>query len=176
MATQRQPKPQWVYKKIVKNDKDFVGLIAYGLYKRRKSELAGTYRKSGISEDEITKKLKDFHDQEVQGNSALEAYRHSAERLLSDMLTKNHEAAKQEAFECMLDAAENSQISSTPWYRKMYKWLFSGVPSAVATIFLTALIFGALAFVSAPTEKGKLASSVVNKALGEEVVQPTPAK
>lgn len=172
MATSRQTKPQWVYKKIVKDDRDFVGLIAYGLYKKRKSELANNYRKKGLSEAEITSKLKEFHDQEVQGNDALDSYRSRAESLLNDMLLKSQMSAKREAFECILSEAEVSKVTSMGKFEKFGKWLFSGLPSAVSTVVISAIVLGVLAFFASPEEKGRFTSGVVNKAVGEDVVQP----
>ena len=56
--------------------------------------------------------------------------------------------------------------------KRLGLWLFSGVPSAAATILLTVMVLGGLAIFAEPGEKGKFASSVVNKAAGEDLVKP----
>lgn len=176
MATTKQDKKQWVFKKLVKREDDFVGLIAYGLYKQRKTEIAESLRKKRTPESEIETRLKSFHEQEVQGNGALEVYRTRAERLVEVMFEATYKSAKQEALDCILTEAAQSRQKDMGAIKKFFIWLFSGVPSAVATIFLAAVVLGVLALFSGPAGMGTLASGVVNKAAGEEIVKPAVTK
>lgn len=155
-----------------------MGLIAYGLYKRRKSELAEGYRKNKLAEDEITRRLKTFHDQEVQGNGALDGYRSSAERLLNDMLTKTYENAKREAIDCMLAEANSRKSSDTSVWKKVCTWLLSSIPGALATFVVGLLILLLAAFFMPEHTKQSAIASLASTISGVSLVpkDAPPAK
>ncbi|WP_156507146.1 hypothetical protein [Comamonas thiooxydans] len=97
------PVRPWVYKRLVRQDNDFVGLIAYSLYKKRKTEIAESHRNNGEGEDVIVLKLREYHDQVVVGDNEIERFRSDATALLNGLLNnvtsdlqKGHQQAVQE--------------------------------------------------------------------------------
>lgn len=85
----------WVYKRLVRDDADLVGLLAYGLYKKRKTEIAEELRNQGKEEQAIENELAHFHDQVVTGDVEIQRYRNDGHALL-DVVIKN---AQKEAHE-----------------------------------------------------------------------------
>lgn len=155
-----------------------MGLIAYGLYKRRKSELADGYRKNSLDEAEITRRLKTFHDQEVQGNGALDGYRSSAERLLDDMLIKTYDNAKREALECMLIEAHGRKSSDTSRWKCVVLWLLSAIPGAMATLVVGLVVLLAAAIVMPEHAKQTAVASLASTISGVALIpkDAAPAK
>ena len=183
-----------MYKCLVQGDDDFVGLIAYSLYKKRKTGLAEQHRADNCTEDEIKTKINEYHDMVVTGQDEILRFRSDAKRLLEDMLSKYAQEIKQEAekkrtelitshkkelekskkqlVDSLARTAIDAKQNNLNWLKRLGLWLFSGVPSAAATILLTVMVLGGLAIFAEPGEKGKFASSVVNKAAGEDLVKP----
>lgn len=172
MVTKKTPKRQWVYKRLVTSDADVVGLIAYGFYKNRKSELADGYRKQGLDEAGIAQKLREFHDQVVSGNGEVDQYKRRAEQYLDRILADTHRHARAEAIDRVVASAKNEQDASKPWYKAFFSWLLSGVPSAISTLLLTVAVLGIMLFFSSTEHKSRIASDLVNKMTGEEIVTP----
>lgn len=56
---------KWVFKELVQDESDAEGLIAYSLYKLKKSQLAQSLRESGKSDSEVEKQLETFHNHEL---------------------------------------------------------------------------------------------------------------
>ncbi len=74
----------WIYKELVTSEDDFIGAIAYSLYKRHKIE----YIKQcidEIGESPTEEQLAEFYRTSCSPTS-LENYRHKADRLLSNLL------------------------------------------------------------------------------------------
>lgn len=172
MRGRQTSKRQWVYSRLVQGRDDMLGLIAYGLYKARKSELAESYRRNGLTEEVIVQKLREFHDQTVHGNGALEQYRGAATRYLDDLLKDAYARGRVEAAEDLSSAAQDAMASGRSWWRKALAWLVSGLPSALATLVLTLLVFGVAMLLASPERRAQVASDAVNGAAGEPLVVP----
>lgn len=172
MVTKKTPKRLWVYKRLVTSDADVVGLIAYGFYKHRKSELADGYRRQGLDEAAIAQKLREFHDQVVSGNGEVDQYRRRAEQYLDRILADTHKLAQDEAINRVVASARNEQEAKIPFFKVFGMWLLSGVPSAISTLLLTVAVLGAMLFFSSKEHKAMVASDLVNKMTGEEIVTP----
>lgn len=198
MSNPEPTEQRWAFKCLVRREDDFVGLIAYGLYKKRKSDLADHHRANGCSEEEIKQKVKDYHAMVVTGDAEIERFKRDAKNLLDQMMDATAEAiknghkeeiaslahqhqkaidkAKKQAIDDVARTAKNAIKNDQRWPLKFLFWLISGVPSAAATIVLAALIFGVMAIFGEPSDRGKLASGMLNKAVGEEIVKPTTGK
>lgn len=172
MVTNKTPKKQWVYRRLVTSDADVVGLIAYGFYKHRKSELADGYRKQGLDETSTAQKLREFHDQVVSGNGEVDQYRRRAEQYLDRILADTHKHALEEAIDRVVVSAKNQQDAKQPLYKVFGAWLLSGVPSAISTLVLTVVVLGSMLFFASKEHKAMVASDLVNKMTGEEIVAP----
>lgn len=172
MVTKKAPKKLWVYKRLVTSDDDVVGLVAYGFYKSRKTELADGYRRKGLDEATISQKLKEFHDQVVSGNGEVEQYRQRAELYLDSLLAATHAHAKSEAIDRIIDTAKREPGQQKAWHKELGAWLVSGLPSAIATLVLTILVLGAMLFFARKEHKAVVASELVNQMVGEDVVAP----
>lgn len=72
----------WVFKKLVNDDKDFVGLVAYGFYKFDKSVYAEQLEGQGKPQREIDKALNQMHTQIVSTPSMLDSYRDKATQFI----------------------------------------------------------------------------------------------
>lgn len=84
---------RWVYSELVRDKSDFLGVVAYGMYKFRKNELAQGYAQKGKSEAEIKAELVRFHDQTLLGGE-LERYRASAASIIDDIIKNSVRAEK----------------------------------------------------------------------------------
>ncbi|MGX9459423.1 hypothetical protein ACWU37_21065 (plasmid) [Photobacterium damselae subsp. damselae] len=97
---------KWVFQLLTKahlsdNGQPSVnGLIAYALYKARKDELATNLRLQGHPEDEISRRLKEFHETIAMSEREISSLLKYAEDLLVDLIsgeTKNiNDKLKQE--------------------------------------------------------------------------------
>lgn len=77
---------KWVFKELVKNDKDPIGLIAYSLYKCEKNKKATSLKEEGLSQDEIKKRLDDFQSYIVDSSKILSGFTKEAEQVISDSI------------------------------------------------------------------------------------------
>ncbi len=82
---------KWVFDSLVKDSSDVTGLLAYALYKHRKSNLAKAMREQGKSEEEIAAAMQFFHTQTITGVNHLQAYEKEALSLLDEIEKKIRE-------------------------------------------------------------------------------------
>lgn len=173
---------KWVFEALVENDKDFIGLIAYALYKHKKHALAQSLRSNGKAESYIVEQVRIFHDQTLQNNS-LKDYREKAKIYLSEVygqlekgitsqyeekekqLKQAHEAREaQTKKECdaRIKKEKREFIKSVQEYERANKtmlsifcaWLISGIPGVIASFVLTAFVIGSSVLL-VPEEKRK---------------------
>lgn len=188
---------KWVFKLLVKDDKDFVGLVAYSLYKHRKNEIAEDHRSSGMLEAEISTKLQAFHDESTVGATAINQYRERGKAILEDIIAQAEERrdaihqstlaqlkkehAKElskchkKAMDEIAAAASVTKNSKDHWLRKTALWLISGMPGAVSTVVLVVVIYGLMALFSSDEKRKEIAANGVNTVLGDKVVAPADA-
>lgn len=88
---------KWVFEVLVRGDEDLEGLIAYGLYKVRKSELAKSLRKDGATEDIIKERIKNCHDEILSSPYEQKKLNDTAAALLNVMKTNIKLQAENEA-------------------------------------------------------------------------------
>lgn len=113
----------YIYKNLVENDKDILGIIAYGIYKKHKIEFIDKIKKEQgrIPTDEECHSFFVFSTTETQ----LDSYRGQAEMLLSEAVGN---IAREEIVEFEKEMLKN--------YKKE---ISSCVPSNMKTICLSAL-------------------------------------
>lgn len=162
---------KWVFEKLVENDQDVKGLIAYALYKNSKHNLAKTLRQEGNTEDYISSQAQTFHDQTVSNQTALDSYRSQSKIFLDDLIQsiEQHfeqqfskklqdekksfeEQKRQHAKDCekriikekkeFIQKIQALELKQLHWTVKLLRWVFSGVPKAIASTLVTILIFG----------------------------------
>lgn len=76
---------KWVFEELVESDRDFVGLIAYALYKDQKHRLAVSLREQGKTEDEIADKVQTFHDSVIHSGH-LSDYTNKSTKLVEGLV------------------------------------------------------------------------------------------
>lgn len=183
-------KEKWVYEALVKTDGDGIGLIAYTIYKRKKQQLAASLRHGGKSEIEIAEALKVFHDQVIASNS-LDTYRDLSQqfwdkifeeieveysRRLSEELEqidKEFENKLSEEKKLIFRKIEEYQLESRTTWERFRSFIFSGVPSAVATFIVICLFLGVTLLTVPPDERYKLVEAFVKEYV-EPVSLPLP--
>jgi hypothetical protein len=69
-----------VYEKLVETDKDYVGMLAYSIYKKQKQEYIKEYRLTHNGDRPNQEEVKNFHSLAIQP-SQLEMYRKQAKDL-----------------------------------------------------------------------------------------------
>lgn len=180
-------KKQWVYKRLVNGDNDFVGLIAYGVYKRRKTELAERHRADGCSEAEIEEKIAVFHDQVVTGNEDIERYRRDASAMLGGLINqtqeelradygrqcaameKKHAAAEAKAKKQWIDDLSKGAKwakQTIPLRDRVASWLMDGLQTTIAGIVVTILGFGIMSAFTSDNLKAEMLAKTVQLLTG----------
>ncbi|WP_067095559.1 hypothetical protein [Marinomonas atlantica] len=187
----------WVFERLVKNDQDAQGLLAYALYKYSKHSLALSLRSEGVSEPEIDKRVKNFHDDQI-ASYQLSTYKDRADVYLDAMIKQveadsaKHYAAeiqvlkKQHATEIQtlksqhkkgLEKAERDLLKNVIRFRedkrttlsKFGFWLLSGVPSALAALIVTAIFYVVMFFVVQEQTKKDVLLEGMQKISGMEL-------
>jgi len=88
-------KKRWVFRELVKDNRDYLGLMSYALYKHEKDETANGLREGGKSDEYVDQALENFHDQVLMSPARLNAYKQRAATLIDTALkesTANFEA------------------------------------------------------------------------------------
>lgn len=90
-------KQKWVFQALTQNDKanaddiNIVGLMAYSLYKAKKSQLATSLHDDGITQRVITNRLKLYHDNLLMSESDLDDLRKQAKDIFSEAVNKPYD-------------------------------------------------------------------------------------
>jgi hypothetical protein len=184
---------KWVFRLLVKDDKDIVGLLAYSLYKHRKNEIAEGHRSRGVPEAEISQKLSAFHDESTVGATAIDQFRERGNNILAEVVAQaenRRNAAHQAALDALkkdhakellkcrkeamaeIAAAAATKVAKTHWAKKTLLWLVSGIPGAVSTVVLVVVIYGVMAILAGEEKRNAMAASGLNTLLGEKAVAP----
>lgn len=134
---------EWVYEKLVTNDKDAVGLIAYAFYKAEKHSSAKELREAGHDEAAIKEKLKQFHDTTLVSPKRLSSYREQAQIYLtsikdgleSNIGQKNTQLSKDlQASKNKIDELELSLKELKKTHKKNIKEAYAKVIAAAESV------------------------------------------
>lgn len=161
---------QWVFEQIVEDyDKDIVGLFAYALYKREKSELASAGRKKGKSETVLKTELNQFHDSVADSSRRQKDYKREAHRVLNEV-TRQVESELKAEYEKKLkietskldkeirrlqvelkkapkkaEIALIRRVSSTPvstsFWKRFWSWTLSGLSGIWAATLIMVVVY-----------------------------------
>lgn len=173
---------KWVFDLLVKDNKDVLGLLAYALYKHRKSDYAkGLRLKGNLSEDEINNKMQLFHEQAVTGTNPLDSYRNEAlllmreiENRLIEPIHKEHEDEKNALIrqhknnlrkqeDEILKKIKAYSVSKIPWHNRFMMWLVSEIPKGIASILIMIFILGIILSIAPPETKTLVVDQILQK-------------
>ncbi|WP_051201904.1 hypothetical protein [Ferrimonas senticii] len=103
------PPKEWVFLQLtdVQDDSpEIVGLIAYSLYKKQKSNLAVSLRSEGESEVKIQRRLGYFHDDILRDSDRQDELKRRAETLLLETIEHVEAQLRDKVFQPQLQAAQ----------------------------------------------------------------------
>lgn len=163
------PPRRWVFEELVKDENDFIGLIAYGLYKHKKHELAIYYKSQDRSDEQIALELRKFQEQSLVGDRDIETWRANATSLLATVI----EEEKRVALEGFIQTVHSSLHPKKAWWKKLFIWFFSGIPSLVSAFLLMSLFYSFVAFSLPDHIFSSAVANLINKLADEQIVQPT---
>lgn len=174
---------KWVFKELVKDDRDFVGLLAYAMYKHKKHTLASTLRDKGNTESIIVQRIQDFHDNALDSNS-LKVYQEEAKTYLNSLIA-NIEQEHKVRFEKeknrletklkndlktqkkeLIDNISKYKAQDTGWPYRVFVWILSGMPSAVAAIIITLVVYAGAMAMAGEDQKREVISEMIQKFSG----------
>lgn len=138
-------KYNFIYKTLVKDEDDIIGIIAYAFYKRQKIEFIENFITQN-GKDPNDNDLKTFH-QISNSQSQLESYRASAINLAKEFLEASL-AEKANELEEYYEKKANDEIKST----KPKFWF--GVSQGVVASFIFVLLTGGIVFFSWSSKLG----------------------
>lgn len=79
----------WVFQKLVTNHNDDpIGMIAYAIYKKNKNKIAIDLREEGCSEEEISEKLRTYHETIASCDNTCDLLRDSALKVIEQATVK----------------------------------------------------------------------------------------
>ncbi len=126
----------FIYDKLVKNDNDTVGLIAYGLYKKKKINFIISFKERNgrdITEDELAQ----FH---ISSEEHIDSYRLQAEVLSHDFAeeytNEDYNALEEEYRQKLVEAAAKMKTS-----------LWEGAFQSLAGSILLLFVIGAIVLI-----------------------------
>ncbi|EOB4245196.1 hypothetical protein ACIL2N_000960 [Vibrio metschnikovii] len=118
---------------IVKQDQDFIGHVAYSLYKDKKVKWIKKYKEekgSFPTDDEIHDFFTSFHSSE----SSIKKFREDAERMLNEYFLHSYAAE--------LDAYKE-EVKNEAIIRKIHKSFFVSIRESVAASLISAALIAA---------------------------------
>ncbi|MBI6899473.1 hypothetical protein JET64_21925 [Pseudomonas putida] len=132
MATDRY---NFIYRELVTDEVDFLGMISYALYKRQKIEFIQGWR-DRLGEDTQEADFRHFH--EVSNSRfQLEVYRSQAGKLAEDFLNTTLEGRAQELEQRLAEQATEELRRHKPSY-------WTGVSQGVVASVISVLLLGLL--------------------------------
>jgi hypothetical protein len=162
---------KWVFKELVKNDEDVIGLVAYALYKGEKSRLANSLRLDGQTEINITAELNVFHEQTIS-SQRLSKFKEQADKLFSGIINdieedlqktyvkneedlqktytkkeKNLEKDVKKKFRAQFDALV---VKETSMLMRVWNFFCSGAGPLFSSLIISALVFGLIIPLTSP--------------------------
>lgn len=141
-------KYNFIYSKLVKEENDVVGIIAYGIYKHQKIEFI-----SKIKEDEqrepTPEEIKAFSTM-TNTDSQLQSYRYKAETMLSELVGNVADEELSRYEDEMLHNYKDSISSCLPSKWSSFRWsVFAGVVSTL----LFGIVAGVFYFLGETSDK-----------------------
>lgn len=134
-------KYNFIYKKLVDDDNDIIGHIAYSIYKKDKIDYVQSKKKS--NEDIKNKDLISFHEFS-SSSSSLEAYKMKAEIVMQSFIENTiGEITDEIQEELKENQSEQLREVITPLISGFWKSVWAGLLSA----FIFAVLLGAFAFI-----------------------------
>lgn len=188
MAT--SSKKQWVFKRLVQDENDLIGLLAYSLYKCRKTEIADKHRARNATEAEINTQLALFHDQTVLGETEIKNYRVRGQALFNNLvetsradLQKELEQAKlrhkkeladarRKAIDDLAATVKKSKSEQANKWLGVGLWFVSAIPGSFATMLWVVLIYGIAMYFTPEAQRSAAVANMVNAVTGEKSVVP----
>jgi hypothetical protein len=85
---------RWVFRELVSNNQDYLGLMAYALYKHEKDETANGLRAEGKQDADVETALRAFHDQVLMSPARLESYKKQAASLVDVAIQRSTNAVE----------------------------------------------------------------------------------
>lgn len=182
---------RWVFTELVDDDTDYVGLIAYALYKVEKNQLAESLKKQGFNSAHIDAKVKEFHDSVVEIPKTKARYRQTAEEVMRSLVTnmenkirpefqgqieklqkqvvdkdKKHTAelakAKRLGVESFYDAyCTGNKEGKSKWLLSAL-WLWSGFSGVFAAIIVAVAVYGLAAMFLTSDKREEILSSAAD--------------
>lgn len=122
-------KYNFIYSKLIKGDNDFVGIVAYALYKKQKIVYVGEYKKENSNKDIPEEELEKFH-KICSSDDSIIGYRRRAE----DIINKFYKNALEKKGNEIEEFYKNSSQHKKSWWY--------GVAQGFASSFLYALFLG----------------------------------
>lgn len=139
-----QPKYNYIFKKLVEDNNDIIGSVAYAFYKQQKLEYIERYNKEH-GHDPDDKAIADFHIMSGS-DSAIAAYKKQAESVFNEVLDSLYEqhikARLDEAVEETKQSVLMREIENISSLKSMaLNGLVGGIVSAVLVALLTLVIW-----------------------------------
>jgi len=151
---------KWVFDLLVKDQNDTLGLLAYAIYKHRKSGVAKGMRQAGRKEEDIKQAMKNFHDMAVDGGDQLNDYKKEAVRLLdvleqklTEQMNKQHTKEITQKRNEIFKKIQHYSINEQSYGRRLWNWLIGEIPKAIASFILTIMLLGLAAWFAPESTK-----------------------
>lgn len=141
MEEQQQQQYNYIYSKLVSDETDILGHIAYSLYKAEKVEYLE--KLAGQKEIDIDKAIGHFHQISCL-DTTIERYQLQAQTILLDYL---NEVLKKHKEDIKSDYLENQRKQLSEVVQPLKQGFLNGVLQSVVGAFIFAIVLAAFAFV-----------------------------
>ena len=143
MADQKNHRYNFIYKDLVENSGDFIGLVAYSIYKQEKIAYVKRFEDENGRVPEPSE-LKDFHD---LSQCRIPQYKEMAERRVSDFYEGLYKAQSEQ-----LEAEYKDRLlSELKSYQKPF-WL--GLIQNIISAFVTTILIGLIVLCTLYSQHG----------------------
>jgi len=184
---------RWVFKAIVEDDEDAVGLIGYALYKCKKHALATTLREQGVLETKIKTEVQTFHDQFLR-NDSVEEYRNKATHYLDQVysqfenkiqekyrgekaqLEKQLEKDLKKFKRDFINSVKEYDVTNKPWHSKLWAFLISGIPGVTSSFLIFCVLVGGAVFFVSEERREEILTSLLSEYIGASESQKISLK
>lgn len=130
----------FIFNKIVPYDGDFIGIIAYTIYKRQKIEWIKDFKKNNNDTDPTPDQIEEGFSKVSNLPSQIEAYRQQAVQFLDEFLD---EALEQKVTQAREEAKNEEIVKAVKksWTRNIAENLIAGIVGTLLTLSATGLIW-----------------------------------
>lgn len=190
---------RWVFDSLVKDSDDVTGLLAYALYKHKKSNLAKGLRNEGKSEDEIIGAMQTFHNQTITGIGQLNVYEKEALLLLDGMekriresineqisgehkkviatLNTEHTRELKKQKDNFIKKIKQFEVTETSICQKLLSVLQSSIGNAIGNILVVIILAGLILILAPDNLKEGIVDQVIAQPIKDalsknELVRP----